>query len=32
VAQGYYISRPLPALVFGEWLETGWHPRSERAA
>jgi EAL domain-containing protein (putative c-di-GMP-specific phosphodiesterase class I) len=32
VAQGYYISRPLPALVLGEWLETGWHPRSERAA
>jgi EAL domain-containing protein (putative c-di-GMP-specific phosphodiesterase class I) len=33
VAQGYFISRPLPALVLGEWLETArWQPRYARVA
>jgi diguanylate cyclase (GGDEF)-like protein/PAS domain S-box-containing protein len=33
VAQGYFISRPLPALAFGEWLQTArWQPRYARVA
>jgi diguanylate cyclase (GGDEF)-like protein len=33
VAQGYFISRPLPAAALGEWLKTGrWLPRYAHAA
>jgi len=33
VAQGYFISRPLPALALGEWLDSGrWKPRYARVA
>jgi len=33
VVQGYFISRPLPALVLGEWLATArWQPRYARVA
>jgi diguanylate cyclase (GGDEF)-like protein len=33
VAQGYFISRPLPPLVLGEWLASAaWEPRYSRAA
>jgi diguanylate cyclase (GGDEF)-like protein/PAS domain S-box-containing protein len=33
VAQGYFISRPLPPLVLGEWLElSDWEPRLARVA
>jgi diguanylate cyclase (GGDEF)-like protein len=33
VAQGYFISRPLPPLVLGEWLASnGWEPSYTRAA
>jgi EAL domain-containing protein (putative c-di-GMP-specific phosphodiesterase class I) len=33
VAQGYFISRPLPPLVLGEWLASnGWEPSDTRAA
>jgi diguanylate cyclase (GGDEF)-like protein len=33
VAQGYFISRPLPPLVLGEWLDNGiWEPRYARVA
>ena len=28
VAQGYYISRPLPVVALGDWLASAdWHPR-----
>src|SRR5207248_2691688 len=33
VAQGYFISRPLPPLVLGEWLDSAnWEPRYARVA
>src|SRR5262249_55660883 len=33
VAQGYFISRPLPPLVLGEWLDSAdWEPRLARVA
>jgi EAL domain-containing protein (putative c-di-GMP-specific phosphodiesterase class I) len=33
VAQGYFISRPLPPLVLGEWLASAaWEPTYSRAA
>jgi diguanylate cyclase (GGDEF)-like protein len=33
IAQGYYISRPLPPLVLGEWLDSAdWEPRYARVA
>ena len=33
IAQGYFISRPLPPLVLGEWLvSTDWEPRYARVA
>jgi EAL domain-containing protein (putative c-di-GMP-specific phosphodiesterase class I) len=33
VAQGYFISRPLPPLVLGEWLASAtWEPRLARVA
>ena len=33
VAQGYFISRPLPPLVLGDWLTSAsWEPRLARAA
>ncbi len=33
IAQGYFISRPLPPLVLGEWLESArWEPRYARVA
>jgi EAL domain-containing protein (putative c-di-GMP-specific phosphodiesterase class I) len=33
VAQGYYISRPLPSREVGLWLSGGkWHPRGAHAA
>jgi EAL domain-containing protein (putative c-di-GMP-specific phosphodiesterase class I) len=33
VAQGYFISRPLPPLVLGSWLATAtWEPNYTRAA
>jgi EAL domain-containing protein (putative c-di-GMP-specific phosphodiesterase class I) len=33
VAQGYFISRPMPAAAIGGWLETSrWQPRTARAA
>ena len=33
IAQGYFISRPLPPLVLGEWLASAsWEPRLARAA
>ena len=33
IAQGNYISRPLPTLVLGEWLETApWQARDARVA
>jgi EAL domain-containing protein (putative c-di-GMP-specific phosphodiesterase class I) len=33
VAQGYFISRPLPPLVLGEWLASAaWEPTYTRAA
>jgi diguanylate cyclase (GGDEF)-like protein len=33
VAQGYFISRPLPVLALGDWLASAhWHPRYAHAA
>jgi EAL domain-containing protein (putative c-di-GMP-specific phosphodiesterase class I) len=33
VAQGYFMSRPLPAVALGDWLATSrWQPGNERAA
>ena len=33
VAQGYFISRPLPVSAFSDWLATTpWRPRNERVA
>jgi diguanylate cyclase (GGDEF)-like protein len=33
VAQGYFISRPLPVDALGDWLASAtWHPRYARAA
>jgi diguanylate cyclase (GGDEF)-like protein len=33
IAQGYFISRPLPPLVLGEWLDSAdWEPRLARVA
>ena len=32
VAQGYFISRPLPVVALGDWLGSApWHPRSAHA-
>jgi EAL domain-containing protein (putative c-di-GMP-specific phosphodiesterase class I) len=33
VAQGYFVSRPLPAVALGDWLESSrWEPRYARVA
>jgi EAL domain-containing protein (putative c-di-GMP-specific phosphodiesterase class I) len=33
VAQGYFISRPLPVVALGDWLASAhWHPRYAHAA
>jgi diguanylate cyclase (GGDEF)-like protein len=33
VAQGFFVSRPLPAAALGEWLESSrWEPRHARVA